>query len=292
MTKSLMIQGTSSGVGKSILSIGLCRILLQDGFRVAPFKPQNMSGNACVLKNGLEMAQMQAIAARACGIEPSVDMNPVLLKPFDGGTDVIVQGRSVGWMDRDRYKEYKKHDAWIPVLDSFRRLKREHEIIVLEGAGSPVELNMKDDDIGNMNMAREADAPVILVTDIERGGAFAKIHGTLALFSGGERRRVKGVIVNKCRGRLDLFDEVRKTMEDMTGLPVLGMIPYMDIDIEDEDGLFDSATGLKKTGKNRPIEVLQRQFDRLAESLRKHVDMPRVYEIMKNGGNFALRSEA
>lgn len=292
MSRKLMIQGTSSGVGKSILSIGLCRILRQDGRRVSPFKSQNMSGNAFLLENGLEMAKTQAIAAEACKTKPHVDMNPVLLKPLDGGTEVFVQGLPIGWMDRNRYQEYKKREAWIPILDSFRRLEHDYDVIILEGAGSPVEINMMDDDLANMNMARKAEAPVVLVADIERGGVFASVRGTLALLSEEDRKRVRGVIVNKCLGRLDLFDEVRSSMENMTGLPVLGMVPYLDVEIEDEDNLCDRRTGPKTHDGDLSPEIRQQQFDRLAESLRKHLDMPEIYKIIEHGLNSTEKSDA
>ena len=282
-----MIQGTSSGVGKSILTIGLCRILYQDGYSVAPFKSQNMSCNAYSLNDDGEMAKTQAIAAWACGIEPHADMNPVLLKPVREGTEVIVQGKSIAWMDRDRYREYKRYDAWIPVMESYARLSKDYEYIVLEGAGSPVEVNMKDDDIANMNMALKSGSPVILVADIDRGGVFADVVGTLALLSDEERVLVKGIIVNKCRGRFELFDEVRHTMEQITQLPVLGMVPYLEIEIEDEDNLYDIRTGPKAGSKTEQTNGADgsviRQFDRLAGSLRQHLDLRKIEEIIETG---------
>lgn len=281
-SRNLMILGTASGVGKSILSIGICRILHKNGCRVAPFKSQNMSGNAHVFPDGLEMSKAQAIAAWACEIEPHVDMNPILLKPVRGGTDVIVQGRSIGWMDRNRYKEFKRREAWISVMESYERLSSRHETIILEGAGSPVEMNMKDDDIANMSMAGRVDAPVVLVADIERGGVFADVKGTLALLSEKERRSVLGLVVNKCRGQIELFDEVRQTMEEMADIPVLGMLPYWDIEIEDEDGLCDPGTGLK-TDRNLNRRERNRQFDRLADMLREHLDMGLLHKIIERG---------
>lgn len=282
MTRNLMVLGTSSGVGKSILSIGVCRVLRQNGRDVAPFKSQNMSGNVHVLPDGLEMAKTQVLAAWASEIEPHADMNPILLKPAVGGTDVVVQGRSIGWMDRNRYQEFKRQDAWISVMESYERLSAKREIIVLEGAGSPVEMNMKDDDIANMNMSMRVGAPAVLVADIERGGVFADIKGTLALLSDEERRTVKGLIVNKCRGQLELFDEVRCAIEEIADIPVLGMIPYLDIEIEDEDGLCDSRTGPKTAGDSTRQEQ-NRQFDRLAEALREHLDLNMLYKIIENG---------
>jgi adenosylcobyric acid synthase len=281
MTKALMIQGTASGVGKSILSTGLCRILKRKGWSVAPFKSQNMSSNAYRLESGLEMAKAQAIAAWACDLEPNVDMNPILLKPIDGITEVVVQGRSIGRMDCNEYEQYKKHDAWIPVTDSYRRLTEQYDIIVLEGAGSPVELNMKDNDIANMNMARRIGAPVILVADIDRGGVFAHVKGTLSLFTDDERASVKGVIVNKCRGRMERFDDVKNCMEKIVGISVLGMVPYLDIKIEDEDSICDTQTGPKT--EITEIELRQQQFDALAVELEKHLDLQKIDEIIEGG---------
>ena len=279
MTKSLMIQGTASGVGKSILSTGLCRILKRKGRSVAPFKAQNMSSNAYRLESGLEMAKAQAIAAWACDIEPHVDMNPILLKLTDGGTEVIVQGRTAGRMNGDEYEAYKKHGAWIPVMDSYRRLTERYDVIILEGAGSPVEMNMKDTDIANMNMARRAAAPVVLVADIDRGGVFAHVRGTLSLLADDERASVKGVIVNKCRGQTERLDDVKNCMETIVGISVLGMVPWLDIDIEDEDGVGNTRPGTKAGTQ----ELLQRQFDALADGLEKCLDWQRIEEIIEGG---------
>lgn len=287
MTRSLMILGTSSGVGKSILAIGLCRIFHRNGCRVAPFKSQNMSGNSSRLQDGLEMAKTQAIAAWACGIEPHHGMNPILLKPVDGMTEVIVHGKNIGRMDRHEYGIYKRENAWPKIMAAYDALAGQYEMIVLEGAGSPVELNMKDDDVANINMAKNAKSPVLLVVDIERGGAFAMVKGTLALLDDEERPLVKGIIINKCRGRMELFDEVGQTMESMTGLPVVGMVPYLDIDIEDEDSLCDVRKGPKAEMPDLPEKKrtlwLNAQFDSLAESLAKHLDMVRICDIMERG---------
>ena len=287
MTRSLMILGTSSGAGKSVISIGLCRLFRQNGLAVAPFKSQNMSSNGYCLEDGREMAKAQVLAAWACGIEPHPDMNPILLKPVDGVTDVIVQGKNVGRMDRHEYQVFKRQKAWPEIMASYRRLVERYEVLVLEGAGSPVELNMKADDVANINMAQQADAPVLLVVDIERGGAFALVKGTLALLSDGERSLVKGLIVNKCRGRMELFEEVKQAMEEMAGLPVVGMVPYLDIDIEDEDNLFDFRKGPKAERTDLPeeqrMEWLNTQFDLLAESLAKHLDMEQIRRIVERG---------
>ena len=287
MTRSLMILGTSSGVGKSVISVGLCRIFRRNGFAVAPFKSQNMSSNGYCLEDGREMAKAQVIAAWACGIEPNPDMNPILLKPVDGITDVIVHGKNIGRMDRHEYKIFKQQKAWTDIMISYQRLADRYEVLVLEGAGSPVELNMKADDVANIRMAQKADAPVLLVVDIERGGAFALVHGTLTLLPEHEQSLIKGIIVNKCRGRMELFAEVKQTLEEMAGLPVVGMVPYLDIDIEDEDNLFDLRKGLKTERMDLPkekrMELLNTQFDLLAESLTEHLDMEQIHQIMERG---------
>ncbi len=279
MTKPLMILGTASGVGKSILTTGLCRILHQDGRNVAPFKSQNMSSNGYVLPNGLEIAKSQAIQAWACGIEPHVDMNPVMLKPVNGVTDVFVHGRSIGQMNRDEYMAFKNNHAWPCVMQSYQRLANEHEIIVLEGAGSPVEINMKENDIANMNMAIRANAPVILAADIERGGVFAQVNGTLSLFTDAERSRVKGIVINKCMGDMASFADVKSSMEEMSGLPVVGMVPHFDVQIEDEDNLCDVRTGLKKPASGQEQQNLS--FDSLAERLRIYLNLDAIVNVME-----------
>ena len=275
-----MIQGTASGVGKSIISIGICRILKRKGFNVAPFKSQNMSSNSFRLNNELEIAKTQAIAAWACEIEPCADMNPILLKPSDTAIEVVVQGKSIGVMNHDEYEVYKAYGAWIPVLESYNRLAAKHDIIVLEGAGSPVEMNMKSADLANMNMASRADSPVILAADIDRGGVFASIVGTLALFDNSEKNRVKGIVVNKCRGNLDRFTEVRKLIEEITDITVLGMVPYIDIAIEDEDSLYDFRTGLKMDTHDITPELRMQQFDTLADAMEPHLAWEEIIDII------------
>jgi len=286
MSKSLMIQGTSSGVGKSIISTGICRILKQDGNTVAPFKAQNMSNNAHILENGFEMARSQAIAAYACGIEPHQNMNPVLLKPLDGITEVVVTGKSEGTMSREEYKIFKQ-SIDLKILDAYKVLEEQYDIIVLEGAGSPVEMNLKDEDIVNMSMAQKVNSPVILVSDIDRGGVFASVFGTLELFSKSEKQRVKGIIINKLKGKKETFSDVQKYMEDITNIPVIGMIPYVELDIEDEDSLIDFKTGQKTAKLEMPSndyrEYMNTQFDSLAKVLREHMDVGKIYEIMEKG---------
>ena len=200
MARPIMIQGTMSNAGKSILAAGLCRIFHQDGYRTAPFKSQNMALNSYITPEGLEMGRAQAVQAEAAGIVPSADMNPILLKPTtDVGSQVIVHGISRGNMKARDYFACKK--SLVPdIMASYRRLEEQYDVIVIEGAGSPAEINLKSDDIVNMGMADMADAPVLLVGDIDRGGVFAQLYGTVALLTEEERKRIKGLIINKFRG--------------------------------------------------------------------------------------------
>ncbi len=238
MTRSLMIQGTGSGVGKSVLCAAFCRIFYQDGLRVAPFKSQNMSLNSFVTRDGLEMARSQVVQAEAAGIEPSVDMNPILLKPgSDIGCQVILQGKVVGNYSAEAYGSYV-HEAWTAVCDSYERLARQYSVVVLEGAGSPAEVNLKDRDIVNMRTAEMAHAPVLLAADIDKGGVFASLIGTLELLELHERERIKGFLINKFRGDVTLLAPGLDFLEKRTGIPVLGVIPYFkDIYIQEEDGV-------------------------------------------------------
>lgn len=239
MAKAIMIQGTMSNVGKSFFAAGLCRIFKQDGYRVAPFKSQNMALNSFVTKDGYEMGRAQVMQAEAAGVEPEVSMNPILLKPTtDVGSQVIVNGISRGNMRAAEYFQYKKQ--LVPeIMQAYRQLDDAYDIIVIEGAGSPVELNLKKDDIVNMGMAKLADASVLLVGDIDRGGVFAQLLGTYDLLEPEERDRVKGMIVNKFRGDRTLFADGRRILEERSGLPLVGVVPYMHVDIDDEDSLSD-----------------------------------------------------
>ncbi len=237
MSKSIMIQGTMSNAGKSLLVAGLCRIFMQDGFSAAPFKSQNMALNSYITKDGLEMGRAQVIQAQAAGLEPSVLMNPILLKPTnDIGSQVIVNGEVLGNMNARDYFTYKK--KLVPVIKAaYDKLQETADIIVIEGAGSPAEINLKENDIVNMGLAKLVDAPVLLVGDIDRGGVFAQLIGTLMLLEKEEQERVKGLIINKFRGDKTILDPGISMLEVKGGKPVVGVIPYMDISIEDEDSL-------------------------------------------------------
>ena len=236
-----MIQGTSSDAGKSALVTGLCRLLARHGVSVAPFKPQNMALNSAVTVDGGEIGRAQAVQAQAAGIEPHTDMNPVLLKPStDVGAQVIVNGQVVTHMDARAYHRYKP-SLMAPVVAAYRRLQQRHDVIIVEGAGSPAEINLREGDLANMGFAAAVDCPVWLVGDIDRGGVFAQLVGTLALLSDSERSRVQGLLINRFRGDISLLEPGIEWLQRHSGIPVLGVIPYLrDLHLEAEDSLSRS----------------------------------------------------
>ena len=244
MAKAIMVQGTASNAGKSVLAAALCRIFHQDGYRAAPFKSQNMALNSFVTADGLEMGRAQVMQAEAAGIVPDVRMNPVLLKPTsEMGSQVIVCGEVVGEMQAQHYYAYRRQV--IPrIRQAYDSLAAEHDILVLEGAGSPAEINLKKEDIVNMGLAKLAQAPVLLVGDIDRGGVFASLAGTLLLLEPEERALVKGLIINKFRGDLELLRPGLEEIERITGVPVLGVIPYEPLDLDDEDSLSERLSSI------------------------------------------------
>ncbi|MBO6010418.1 MAG: cobyric acid synthase [Oscillospiraceae bacterium] len=243
MAKALMIQGTMSNAGKSLVAAGLCRVFKQDGYKVAPFKGQNMALNSFITKEGLELGRAQVVQAEAAGVEPSVLMNPVLLKPTtDMGSQIIVNGEVWGQMSAvDYYKV--KHKLVPDVMRAFDSLSAQNDAIIIEGAGSPAEINLKDNDcFVNMDMAKLAKSPVLLVGDIDRGGVFAQLYGTIALLTEEERAMVKGVIINKFRGDESILEPGIKMLEDLIHIPVVGVVPYVRLDIDDEDSLSERLT--------------------------------------------------
>ncbi|MHC1636381.1 MAG: cobyric acid synthase [Candidatus Methanospirareceae archaeon] len=265
MVKKIMIQGTGSHVGKSVIVAALCRIFSQDGYKVAPFKSQNMALNSFVTKDGLEIGRAQAFQAFAAYKEPTVEMNPILLKPTsDIGAQVIVRGRPVGNMTAKEYHEYKPKALSI-IKECFEKLARENDIVVIEGAGSPAEVNLRENDIVNMSIAKLLDAPVLLVGDIDRGGVFAWLVGTLELLEEDERELVKGFLINKFRGDIDILKPGLEFLEKRTKKPVIGVIPYFhDIKIQEEDSVSmernierskERAKGATEAGKVK-IEVI------------------------------------
>lgn len=242
MAKKIMIQGTMSNAGKSLICAGLCRIFKQDGYKVAPFKSQNMALNSFITEDGLEMGRAQVVQAEAAGIAPRVQMNPILLKPTnDTGSQVIVNGEVLKNMSARDYFAYKKQ--LIPdIMKAFHELEEAYDIIVIEGAGSPAEINLKQDDIVNMGLAKMVDAPVLLVGDIDRGGVFAQLLGTLMLLEDDEKERVKGLIINKFRGDKTILDPGIDMLKEKGGIPIVGVTPYLQVDIEDEDSLTERLT--------------------------------------------------
>ncbi|MBQ4249579.1 MAG: cobyric acid synthase [Clostridia bacterium] len=246
MAKNIMIQGTMSNAGKSLIAAALCRIFMQDGLKAAPFKSQNMSLNSFVASDGGEMGRAQAVQAQAAGIEPDVRMNPILLKPTtDMGSQVIVGGRVTGNMRAAEY--FKRKREFIPdIMEAYNSLAREYDVIVIEGAGSPAEINLNRDDIVNMGLARMVDAPVLLAGDIDRGGVFAQLYGTVALLSADERARVKATVINKFRGDRAILEPGLDMLKKLCGVPVAGVIPYMNIDIDDEDSLTERFSGSER----------------------------------------------
>ena len=239
----IMVQGTGSHVGKSVLTAALCRIFRQDGFRVAPFKAQNMSNNSYVTPDGGEIGRAQAVQAEAAGVEPTVEMNPILLKPeTDNRSQVVLLGQPVQSAGAEYFSEMKPR-FWEAITESLDTLRELYDIVVIEGAGSPAEINLKQTEIVNMRVALYAQAPVLLVGDIDRGGVFASLVGTLELLDPEERDRVKAFIVNKFRGDLSLLTPGLDWLEERTGIPVMGVVPYYrDINIAEEDAVFPGGT--------------------------------------------------
>ncbi|MBQ8025849.1 MAG: cobyric acid synthase [Oscillospiraceae bacterium] len=242
MAKVIMVQGTTSNAGKSFLAAALCRIFKQDGYSVAPFKSQNMALNSFITDEGLEMGRAQVMQAEAAGIKPSVRMNPILLKPTgDTGSQVIVNGKVRGDMTARAYFAMKR--TLIPdIMEAYNSLAAEHDIIVIEGAGSPAEINLRKDDIVNMGMAELVDAPVLLCGDIDRGGVFASLYGTVALLQPEERARIQGLVINKFRGDVEILRPGLDMLEDLTHIKVAGVIPYLRLDLDDEDSLTERFT--------------------------------------------------
>lgn len=259
-----MFVGTCSDAGKSVINAAFCRIFKQDGYQPAPFKAQNMSLNSYSTPEGGEMGRAQVVQAEACGIAPHTDMNPVLLKPTnDKSSQVVLNGKPVGNMSAKDYfgNQNPKEELFKEVIASFRRLEARYNPIVLEGAGSISELNLRDRDITNMRMAIQADASTYLIADIDRGGVFGSVYGTIALLKPEERAQMKGVIINKFRGDASLFEEGRILLKELTGLPIVGIIPWFrDIKIEEEDSVaLDMKTNTWKDGKiNVAIVLLKR----------------------------------
>jgi adenosylcobyric acid synthase len=257
MSNSIMILGTASSVGKSTIATAFCRYFKNKGMRVAPFKALNISLNSFVTKDGLEMGRAQVVQADACELEPKAWMNPILLKPSGNmKTQVIVNGKVKCNMDSYKYKELNKELKEV-VKETYNEISQFFDIMILEGSGSCAEINLKENDIANMYMAKASDSPVILVADIDRGGVFASVLGTIMLLDEDERSRVKGVIINKFRGNIEYFKPAMKQLEDIIKIPVLGAMPYYNLDIEDEDSVTERIINNKKKSDGLDIVVIR-----------------------------------
>lgn len=271
-----MIQGTTSDAGKSTLVTALCRLLVRRGIAVAPFKPQNMALNSAVTQDGNEIGRAQAVQAYAAGLEPHVDMNPILLKPnTDTGAQVIIQGKAIGNMNAVGYHEYKSI-AKVAALDSYHRLAEQYQAVLIEGAGSPAEINLRARDIANMGFAESINCPVIIIADIDKGGVFAHLVGTLDLLSQSEQDRVIGFVINRFRGDISLLQSGLDWLEERTGKPVLGVLPFLKgFHLESEDAVAKSPI---KTDTNAKLHIVIPIMPRTSnhtdwDSLRLHPDV-------------------
>lgn len=276
---NIMIQGTTSSAGKSLMCTGLCRIFKEDGYKVYPFKSQNMSSRYHTTPEGYMMSTAQALQAKAAGVEPHPNMNPILLRPTsDKGSKVIIMGEEKYNMEAIEYFNFKS-TLKPTITNIFRKIEKENEIIVIEGAGSPAEINLKQNDIVNMGMAEIADAPVLLVADIDRGGVFASLYGTVMLLEEHERARIKGLIINKFRGDKTLLDPGIKMIEDILNIPVVGTIPFVHLELVDEDTLIDYE---KECNSNpQTEEEMERELNKLANVLRNNMDIGHIYRMMR-----------
>jgi len=281
MTKAtpLMIQGTASGVGKTVLTMALCKIFNEDGYRVSPFKSQNITSNTAFTKNDDEIALSQMLQAWAAGAEPNVAMNPLVLKPLPEkrAWRIILNGKHYGDVSPAEFVKIKP-GLIQEVTNSYNELANKSDIVVIEGAGSPAELNLNRDDIANMGMAKAANAPVILVADIDRGGVFASLYGTVNLLTESERKHIKATIVNRFKGDASSFADGVSIIEEFTALPVLGVVPHILLDIPEEDALFGSNNDSYQENRD-----LADQFDLIAKTVRESLDMELLYRILKGG---------
>lgn len=278
--KGIMIQGTASDVGKSLIVTALCRILANEGVKVTPFKSQNMSNFSCSICNGKEISRAQAIQAEAARTLPNVWMNPILLKPrSDQNSEVVFLGEVIETFSGREYREQFYEKGIEMIKKSLIQLENEYEMLVIEGAGSPVEINLIDREIVNMRVAEMADVPVVLVADIDRGGVFASIVGTLELLKPVERQRVKGLIINKFRGDPTLFEDGIQWLEEKTGIPVLGVLPFIENHmIEVEDSLSKEVE--IKFEKNNADE----RYENLAEEMKRHLKWDLLKDIVQQWG--------
>lgn len=274
---AIMVQGTTSSAGKSILCTALCRIFKQDGIKVYPFKSQNMSSKYHKTKDGKMIAIAQALQAWAAGLEPHENMNPILLVPnSDLSSRLIINGDDSG---ETTSADYFRNKAVLRemITERYKEIESLNELVIIEGAGSPAEINLNKDDIVNMGMAKIADAPVILVTDIDRGGSFAAVYGTVMLLEQEDRRRIKGIVFNKFRGDISLLEPGIDMLEKLIDIPVVGIIPYIDLNIEDEDTLTDKTKKCEDGSQTR--DELEEELEKLAEVVRANIDMDIIYKL-------------
>lgn len=275
MAKAIMIQGTCSNAGKSFVTAGLCRAFSNAGYKTAPFKSQNMSRNYYKLDDGKIISSAQAVQCMAARCEISVNSNPIVLMPnSDVGSNVVVMGESVGNMNAKEYFSYK-NKLRPTIQNAFDELSKNNDIIVIEGGGSPAEINLREGDIVNMGMAKMAKAPVILVGDIDRGGVFASIYGTIKLLEKDEQELIKGFVINKFRGDIDILLPGVKTIEELTGKQCFGVVPYADVYMEAEDSLCEN------NGTEKPsIEFIDKEFDKIARVIENSVNMKKLYALL------------
>lgn len=273
-----MIQGTASSVGKSIICTGLLRIFNQDGYKVYPFKSQNMSNKYTLTEDGFKISTAQNLQAIAARVNPNPRMNPILLVPnSESGSRVVINGMDKIDLEAAEYFKYKK-DLRKMVYEIFKEIESENDLIVIEGAGSPAEINLNEDDIVNMGLAEMTNSPVLLVADIDRGGVFASIYGTVMLLDESQRKRIKGILINKFRGDITLLQPGLKMIEELVNIPVIGVVPYTHLELEDEDSLteYDKLCNLVKQN----TEDIESEIDRLAQILRDNIDLYYIYEIL------------
>ena len=278
MMSSIMVQGTTSSAGKSMLCTALCRIFVEDGLSVFPFKSQNMSSKSYITEEGLEISTAQALQAIAAGLNPDPRMNPILLKPTgDRSSEVFIKGKLSKNMDAVEYFKFKTSLRSM-IQDTFNEVEKDYDIVVIEGAGSPAEINLKENDIVNMGMAEMANSPVLLIADIDRGGVFASLYGTVMLLEEEERKRIKGLVINKFRGDISLLQSGIDMIEELLNIPVVGTIPYVHLELEDEDSLIDYQ---KKCNNNVQEEKEKiEQIEKLAKIVRENMNMEYVYSLL------------
>lgn len=274
-----MVQGTTSSAGKSMLCTALCRIFVEDGFTVFPFKSQNMSSKSYILEDDREISTAQALQAAAARLKPDSRMNPILLKPTgDRTSQVFIDGENKYTMDAVEYFKFKSSLKPM-ILKTFKEIESTYDVVVIEGAGSPAEINLKENDIVNMGMAEMADSPVLLIADIDRGGVFASLYGTVMLLEEEEKKRIKGLVINKFRGDISLLQSGIDMIEKLIHIPVVGTIPYVHLELEDEDSLLDYEKNCNS--KEQREWEREEEISKLAKVVRENMNMEYIYSVLK-----------